>query len=95
METKWRSNKKEPKRSVSSKLLDFVFGEPLPQPEVLESNDEQAWQDWLNALADKEAVIEFEDTVPSSLDDLLEERPAKGEFSGHSLHPRSGVIRNR
>jgi len=36
----------------------------LPQPSVHERDDEQAWQDWLNAVADQEAVIEFEDTQP-------------------------------
>lgn len=58
----WRSKDKTQARSVSEALLDFVFGEPLPQPEVVERDDETAWQDWLNAMADQEAVIEFEDT---------------------------------
>ncbi len=51
-------------RSVSAVLLDFVFGEPLPQPQVIEENSESAWQAWLNAMADQEAVVEFEDTEP-------------------------------
>ena len=69
MGIKWRSNESGQVRNVSTLLRDFVFGEPLPQPEVVESNDEQAWQDWLNSMADLEAVIEFEDTVPSALDE--------------------------
>ena len=54
-------------RNVSTILLDFVFGEPIPQPEVIEASTEEAWQQWLNAMADKEAVIEFEDTKPLEL----------------------------
>ena len=65
MASKWKSDDKTPPRSVSAVLLDFVFGEPLPQPHVDERDDEQAWQDWLNAIADREAVIEFEDTRPT------------------------------
>ena len=51
-------------RSIAIMLRDWVFGEPMPQPVVHERDDEQAWQDWLNAVADQEAVIEFEDTQP-------------------------------
>ncbi len=54
-------------KSVSTILLDFVFGEPIPQPEVIEESTEEAWQRWLNAMADKEAVIEFDDTKPLEL----------------------------
>jgi hypothetical protein len=53
---------------VSAVLLDFVFGEPLPQPEVVEQDSEQAWQEWLDAKARQEDVIEFEDTHPMGLD---------------------------
>ncbi len=54
-------------RSVSTVLLDFVFGEPLPQPQVIEHDSEGAWQVWLNAMADQEAVVEFEDTEPMNV----------------------------
>ncbi len=54
-------------RSVSTVLLDFMFGEPLPQPEVVEQDTEIAWQNWLDAMADQEVVIEFEDTIPTDL----------------------------
>jgi len=64
MERKWRFSNRKQARSVSAVLLDFVFGESLPQPDVVERDDEMAWQDWLNAMADQEAVIEFEDTRP-------------------------------
>lgn len=56
-----------PQRSVSAVLLDFVFGEPLPQPEVVEHDSEQAWQEWLHAKARQDAVVEFEDTEPMTV----------------------------
>lgn len=59
---------------VSNVLLDFIFGEPIPQPEVIEQDTEQAWQAWLAAMiardaaSKKEGVDEpFERTVPMSL----------------------------
>ncbi len=53
----------EPKaRDVSSVLLDFIFGEPMPQPEVSEHDDEKAWQAWLDAKAAQDADDAFEDT---------------------------------
>lgn len=64
MTNKWRPGTNQPSRGVSAVLLDFVFGEPLPQPEVVEHDSEQAWQEWLDAKARQEIVIEFEDTVP-------------------------------
>jgi len=55
-------------KKVSKMLLDFVFGEPIPQPEVVELDTEQAWQDWLDATAaranDKDDKITFERTAP-------------------------------
>ena len=68
MTNKWRPGTNPPGRSVSAVLLDFVFGEPLPQPEVVEHDSEQAWQEWLDAKATQEAVSEFEDTVPMAGD---------------------------
>ena len=68
MASKRQSDDQTPSRSVSAKLLDLVFGEPLPQPVVQERNDEQDWQDWLAAIADREAVVEFEDTQPMGRD---------------------------
>ncbi len=64
MNNKWRSGAKPPGRGVSAVLLDFVFGEPVPQPEVIEHDSEQAWQEWLDARAKQEMVVEFEDTQP-------------------------------
>ena len=59
---------------VSNVLLDFIFGEPIPQPEVIEQDTEQAWQAWLDAMIARDAVSEkarvddtFERTVPMSL----------------------------
>ena len=65
MAIKWRSTEKNQGRGVSALLLDFVFGDPMPQPEVVVRDDEPAWQDWLNALADQQAVVAFEDTRPT------------------------------
>jgi len=55
---------KDQARYVSTVLLDFVFGEPLPQPEVVEDDTEKAWQEWLDAIADQQAGATFEDTRP-------------------------------
>ncbi len=70
MTNKWRSGTPPTSRSVSAVLLDFVFGEPLPQPEVVEHNSEQAWQEWLDARAKQDVVVEFEDTQPMTPDRL-------------------------
>jgi hypothetical protein len=49
-------------------LLDFVFGEPIPQPEVVTQDTEQAWQAWLDAMTaqenEKEDKNGFARTVP-------------------------------
>jgi hypothetical protein len=58
------TNKKPVGRSMSAVVLDFVFGDPLPQPEVVEHDNEQAWQEWLDAKARQESVVDFEDTQP-------------------------------
>jgi len=55
-------------RSISTVLLDFVFGEPLPQPVVIEEDTAEAWQKWLNAVSDLECVVEFEPTKPMPMD---------------------------
>lgn len=55
-------------KKVSSVLLDFVFGEPIPQPGVIQQDTEQAWQDWLDATAaranDADDKDRIERTVP-------------------------------
>lgn len=48
----------EKARKVSNVLLDFVFGEPLAQPEVVAQDTEQAWQAWLDAMAACETETE-------------------------------------
>ncbi len=53
-----------PYRKVSTVLLDFVYGEPLPAPEMVEDNAPGAWQQWLDAVARQESVPEFEPTRP-------------------------------
>ena len=59
---------------VSDVLLDFIFGEPIPQPEVIEQDTEKAWQAWLDAIVARDAVNDkdpdsnaFVRTVPMSL----------------------------
>jgi hypothetical protein len=58
----------EKARKVSNVLLDFVFGEPIPQPEVVAQDTELAWQAWLDAMtardAEKEAKDGFARTMP-------------------------------
>jgi hypothetical protein len=54
-------------RNVSTAVLDFMFGEPLPVPDVVVEDSAEAWQRWLNAVADQEAVVEFEPTHPTGL----------------------------
>lgn len=76
MPNKGKSTNHSPERSVSAVLLDFVFGEPVPQPEVVEHDSEQAWQEWLDAKARQEAVVEFEDTVPMAVEPPPPRRPA-------------------
>lgn len=54
-------------KRVSTVLLDFVFGEPIPQPVVIEQDTEQAWQEWLDAITERDAQHDkdsFERTVP-------------------------------
>ena len=53
-----------PYRKVSTVLLDFVFGEPLPVPEVIEDDTASAWQTWPYAVANRDASQEFETTRP-------------------------------
>lgn len=58
----------EKARKVSNVLLDFVFGEPIPQPEVVTQDTEQAWQAWLDAMTayadEKEDKDGFARTMP-------------------------------
>ncbi len=57
-------------RKASTVLLDFIFGEPIAQPEVIEQDTEQAWQAWLEAMASKAQARsddKFEATVPMAL----------------------------
>lgn len=65
MQSKQRTTEKSKARNVSAVLLDFVFGEPMPQPEVIERNDEQAWEAWLAARKHQDTVVDFEDTQPT------------------------------
>lgn len=67
MQIKTGTSEKAKARNVSTALLDFVFGEPLPQPEVVERNDEQGWQAWLAAKQHQGSVVDFEDTRPTAL----------------------------
>jgi hypothetical protein len=75
MPDKWRTSPDSQGRSVSAVLLDFVFGEPLPQPDVVEHDSEIAWQEWLDAKARQDKVIAFEDTLPTSLEQSEVGRP--------------------
>lgn len=59
---------------VSTVLLDFIFGEPIAQPEVIEQDTEQAWQAWLDAMTARDAASDkdrddddFAHTVPMSM----------------------------
>jgi hypothetical protein len=64
MQSKWRNRMKKSPRNVSAVLLDLMFGEPLPVPDVVVDDSAEAWQRWLNAVADQEAQVEFEETRP-------------------------------
>ena len=55
-------------RDQSGMLPDFVTGDRLPQPEVIERDSAEAWQQWLDAVAELECVAEFEPTHPTPLD---------------------------
>ena len=59
---------------VSNVLLDFIFGEPIPQPEVIEQDTEKAWQAWLDVISARDAASDkgrgddvFERTVPMAM----------------------------
>ncbi len=57
-------------KKVSTVLLDFVFGEPIPQPVVIEQDTEQAWQEWLDAMTERDIELNkdsFERTVPMAM----------------------------
>lgn len=55
--------------SAMAQLPGVTLGEPLSVPEVVEEDSEILWQRWLNAVADMEAVVEFEPTRPQPLAD--------------------------
>ena len=57
-------------KKVSTVLLDFVFGEPIPQPVVIEQDTEQAWQEWLDAMSERDIELNkdsFARTVPMAM----------------------------
>ncbi|HQX61457.1 MAG: hypothetical protein KBF63_15270 [Rhodoferax sp.] len=57
-------------KKVSTVLLDFVFGEPIPQPVVIEQDTEQAWQEWLDAMTERDIELNkdsFARTVPMAM----------------------------
>lgn len=62
-----RKHNPTPRRNVSTAVPDFAFGEPLPVPEVVVEDSAEAWQQWLHAVADQEAEVEFEPTQPTGL----------------------------
>jgi hypothetical protein len=67
MRRKWRNIVKSAPAKLSSVVLDFVYGEPLPQPEVVEGDTETAWQRWLDAVSDADAGADFEPTRPMAM----------------------------
>ena len=57
-------------KKVSTVLLDFVFGEPIPQQVVIEQDTEQAWQEWLDAMTERDIELNkdsFARTVPMAM----------------------------
>jgi|GEM_PF-2451324 len=64
----WQKRKASPPRDVSTVVPDLVFGQPLPLPEMVVEDSAEAWQQWLNAVADQEAAVDFERTQPLNLD---------------------------
>lgn len=67
----WRKRTPTPSRTVSTAVLDFVFGEPLPVPDVVVEDSAEAWQQWLNAVADQEEMVDFEPTQPMHLNEQV------------------------
>lgn len=63
----WQKRKTSPPSDVSTVVLDLVFGQPLPVPEVVVEDSAEAWQQWLNAVADQEAPVDFEPTQALNL----------------------------
>jgi hypothetical protein len=78
------TNPEKPKSSPNlggSKTSDFLL-DPLPVPDVMESDSDTAWGLWEHSLQSDEAAsgaphkdVSFDDTVPSELAALPPRKP--------------------
>jgi len=48
-------------------VLELVFGRALPVPGMVVEDSAQARQQWLNAVADRQAAVDAEPTQPLDL----------------------------
>ena len=60
-------------KSLLSDLVDYIFGDPIPAPEVIE------WQKWEEAVKEMDELIEFRLTQPPTDFDRLPSRRSPGE----------------
>ena len=54
----------------------------MSRPEVIERDSAEAWQQWLDAVAERERVLEFEPTHPTPLDQAPEDAQGSLRASG-------------
>ena len=53
-------------KSWLSDLVDYIFGDPIPVPEVIEDDPVSSWQKWEEAVKELDEIIEFRVTQPPS-----------------------------
>jgi hypothetical protein len=58
-----------------SNAVDYIFGDPIPAPEVLEDDPDTAWQKFQDATREIEARADFCDTRPVDIDANPPKRP--------------------
>jgi hypothetical protein len=53
-------------KSWLSDLVDYIFGDPIPVPEVVEDDPASSWQKWEEAVKELDEIIEYRVTQPPS-----------------------------
>ena len=61
-------------KSLLSDLADYIFGDPIPAPEVIEDDPVSSWQKWEEAVKEMDDLIEFRLTQPPTDFDRLPSR---------------------
>ena len=66
-------------KSLLSDLVDYIFGDPIPAPEVIEDDPVSSWQKWEEAVKEMDDLIEFRLTQPPTDFDRLPSTRSPGE----------------